>query len=541
MVQEGPSQIPSFVTTLPSGNETGLVLAVDLGGTNCRVCSIELHGDSKYTVRKSQQAVPRNIRVNPSYKPLFRSIATQLKQFLETQHAKELQQRYYDGYSDAASKRKIWKLGFVFSFTYVQTSLTEGKMVHWDKDWDIPEAIDRNPCEMLQAATDELGLPVVVVALANDSVGTLMTRAYTAANIDKKFIGAIFGTGTNAAYVERLERIEKVEHRKTSGDKRSSDFMIVNTEWGNFDNEMKVLPQTSFDVLLDTESTHPGDQALEKRIAGLYLAELLRLVLRTLWNEGLLAMTLREDSPILHREGLDSAFLSEMENTPRNRLREFLSLHLRATDMSDLEALAIQTLGAAIVRRSARLAGIALGATIFMSTRNPTSVVDSKVQPLYVGKEGARSRAQSGVDEFTAFPKRVFEFFWRFLGLKGKSRRFISFGSCRSRSIIFPKSKSKSGTDREEIVDVGVDGSLIRYYPSYERLIRETLRDLASIGPATEARIEISFVEDGSAVGAALVALSSSILATGAGTDNIPKSYDTVTSSKRSRGSSKAI
>ena len=37
--------IPTYVTSIPTGKEVGLYLAADLGGTNFRVCSIDLKGD----------------------------------------------------------------------------------------------------------------------------------------------------------------------------------------------------------------------------------------------------------------------------------------------------------------------------------------------------------------------------------------------------------------------------------------------------------------------------------------------------------------
>jgi len=40
-----------------------------------------------------------------------------------------------------------------------------------------------------------------VVALANDTVGTLFARCYQEAQC---YIGVILGTGTNAAYIERV-------------------------------------------------------------------------------------------------------------------------------------------------------------------------------------------------------------------------------------------------------------------------------------------------------------------------------------------------
>ena len=36
--------LPSFVTKTPSGHELGTILALDLGGTNFRVCKVALEG-----------------------------------------------------------------------------------------------------------------------------------------------------------------------------------------------------------------------------------------------------------------------------------------------------------------------------------------------------------------------------------------------------------------------------------------------------------------------------------------------------------------
>lgn len=64
-----------------------------------------------------------------------------------------------------------------------------------------------------------------VVALVNDTVGTLMAHSFTH---PKCKIGVIMGTGTNGAYVEHLDDIHKWDGP------RDSDTMIVNMEWGGF-------------------------------------------------------------------------------------------------------------------------------------------------------------------------------------------------------------------------------------------------------------------------------------------------------------------
>ena len=61
----------------------------------------------------------------------------------------------------------------------------------------------------------------------------------------------------------------------------STGLMVVNTEWGSFDNELSVLPTTKYDVALDAASVNPGIQMFEKRVSGMFLGELLRLAIRS--------------------------------------------------------------------------------------------------------------------------------------------------------------------------------------------------------------------------------------------------------------------
>jgi hexokinase len=58
----------------------------------------------------------------------------------------------------------------------------------------------------------------------------------------------------------------------------------------------------------------------------------------------------------------------------------------------------------------------------------------------------------------------------------------------------------------DEVVDIGVDGSLVEYYPGFEEYMREAFREIEGIG-ADETRIRIGLAKDGSGLGAALIAL----------------------------------
>lgn len=66
------------------------------------------------------------------------------------------------------------------------------------------------------------------------TVGTLLSHAYVTGGC---LLGAIFGTGTNGAFVEKTASFNKM------GDtlrEVKSEYMVVNTEWGAFDNEVGI-------------------------------------------------------------------------------------------------------------------------------------------------------------------------------------------------------------------------------------------------------------------------------------------------------------
>jgi len=108
------------------------------------------------------------------------------------------------------------------------------------------------------------------------TVGAALSRAYTAGGCA---LGAIFGTGTNGAYLEQVANITKLGNNPIAA---AGGVMMVNTEWGAFDNGREVLPLTPFDNKLDRESINPRFQAYEKFISGMYLGEVTRNILLAL-------------------------------------------------------------------------------------------------------------------------------------------------------------------------------------------------------------------------------------------------------------------
>lgn len=463
-------QLPSYVRSVPTGKEKGRFLAVDLGGSNCRICLVDLHGDSTFTVTQSKHSVPPDVMVNCSYRPLFDFIAQRIADFL-------------DVHLDTASQLP-YRLGFTFSFTCEQSSLAGGRLLHWDKGWDIPDAIGRDPCVMLQDAIDELGLPVVVTVLANDSVGTLLTRAYSSGPKVSTLGAVIFGTGTNAAYVEKLSNVRRLGI-KASAD----DIMVMNTEWGCLDDKMEVLPRTSFDDSLDAASVDPGSQMLEKRVSGLYLGELLRLAIVRLLQTGAFDMKVDKTSKVFLPGGIDCSFLSGLALVDPDGATKLIQDTLSAENISQVDVHAIQLLATSIARRAARLAGASLAAIIIQSGR------------LEIPSKRSRQTTSVPIGRINHFQHLVALLWGRFMSCIGMS-------SLASKPL--PRHTEHETCLDEDIIDIGADGSLIKFYPGFEAEMRGALRDIPEIGQAGERRIRIGLAKDGSGVGAALMAQAAS-------------------------------
>ncbi|KAL1868973.1 glucokinase [Paecilomyces lecythidis] len=442
------SQIPTYVTGVPNGTEKGLYLAVDLGGTNFRVCSIDLHGDSTFTMTQSKVAIPRELMLAKTYKDLFTFLAKQIEKFLELHHNEHYEahvrrRRYLDS-KEEFKEEDIFDLGFTFSFPVNQVGINKGTLIRWTKGFDIADAVGKDVCEMLQSAIDELGLPVRVAALVNDTVGTLMARSYTSPGKTGTLLGAIFGTGTNGAYVEDLKKVTKLAATGDTYDRNTKE-MVINAEWGSFDNQLSVLPVTRFDRDLDAESLNPGIQMFEKRVSGMFLGEILRRALLYLYKDSSVdflrapigTTTVAPNSALYKQWGIDTSFLSTVEADAADGLKGTAAalakdLGIEGTRYEDRHA--VKSLVHAIGKRAARLSAVPLAGILISTGRLQT----------------------------------------------------------------------------DETVDIGVDGSLVEFYPHFVDYIREALREVPEIGAAGEKKVRIGIAKDGSGVGAALIALVAS-------------------------------
>ncbi|ESK93616.1 putative glucokinase [Moniliophthora roreri MCA 2997] len=451
------AMIPSFVTGVPDGTETGTFLALDLGGTNLRVCEVVLKGDKTFTLRQQKYKVSEGLKTGEAT-VLFDYLAASVDAFLTSHPAQEF----------GSDNLDVIHLGLTFSFPVEQTALGSGKILTWTKGFSAKNAIGHDVVKLLQDAFDRKHMHVKCVALVNDTVGALLSRSYTAGGC---ILGSIFGTGTNGAYMEEVANITKLANTPAAS---QGGYMIVNTEWGAFNNSRTHLPFTPYDNAVDRMSINPRFQAFEKFISGMYLGEITRHILLSLIDAAPKPLLFAgKVTPSMNAQwGLDTSVMSDVEEAwegkdtdDADNLPQFskfdpekLSPALRAKlervqkvvvaklgfqkgDVSLLDASIVRWVCHLVARRAALLSGVAVAAVLVQTNR--ATLPDSE----------------------------------------GK----------------FPKSTS------EERIGVGVDGSLIQFYPNFERTMRESLRFL--VGEEVEKRVDIGLAKDGSGVGAALCAL----------------------------------
>jgi len=243
---------PTYVRSLPDGSEKGDYLALDLGGTNFRVLLIHLEG-SKFTMENKIFPISEEIMTGPGVN-LFNHIAECLDTFLKERNM---------------GNQTRLPLGFTFSFPCKQEGLAVGRLVRWTKGFRCSGVEGRDVVKLLHEALERKGLNIECVAILNDTVGCLMSCAF---KDHKCEIGVILGTGTNACYMEKLDKVDLWD-----ADRNEPKQVVINTEWGAFgDNGCIDFLRTHHDKDIDNNSLNPGKQVYEKMISGMYMGEIAR-------------------------------------------------------------------------------------------------------------------------------------------------------------------------------------------------------------------------------------------------------------------------
>jgi hexokinase len=356
---------PTFVRQLPDGTERGDILALDLGGTNFRVLLVNLDS-GEIKVKSKVFLIPQSIMIGTGVQ-LFDHIAKCVAEFMKAENL----------------LTKSYPLGFTFSFPCTQNGLASASLVTWTKGFDCAGVVGKDVVRLLQDAIDKRGdIQIKVLALVNDTVGTLMASAY---NDQSTKIGLILGTGSNACYVENLDNV-----KTWTGDRNEPKQVIINMEWGAFgDNGCLGFLLTEYDEEVDKTSLNPKKQIYEKMMSGMYMGEIVRLIILDLWQKELLFVGHRDHNwstdyrQALYTKGsFYTKYVSEIETDSGVTFRHTKTvLEQLGLDRPTYDDCAIvQYVCKLVSRRAAQLAAAGLAVLLnHINEKNTTIAVDGSL------------------------------------------------------------------------------------------------------------------------------------------------------------------
>ncbi|KAG8996175.1 hexokinase A [Tulasnella sp. 427] len=382
--------IPAFVFNWPTGEEKGDYLALDLGGTNLRVCLVTLTGGGKFEIKqKKYRLTEEQKQMEGSL--LFDFCADSLSAFLESARAEGI-----------IKEGAELPMGFTFSYPCQQDRIDHGILIRWTKGFGNPNVEGFDVTQLFADSLKRHNVPVTLTALVNDTTGALIASHYTN---PRTRIGVILGTGCNAAYAEKVGNIPKMKHLGIPDE----TLMSINCEWGAFDSfEHKHLPRTKYDEIIDLTSNKPHEQAFEKCISGRYLGEIFRLVIKELIDEGALFQT-QDTSKLNDEYFFDTALLSTMESdtTPDLSLTSTIFSQPYALQTTLPERTFFKSLAKLIGTRAARLASCGMAAIV--------KKLDCLEEGCSIGVDG------SLYDMYPGFKERIHEGLTDIFGEKGNS------------------------------------------------------------------------------------------------------------------------
>ncbi|POS84750.1 hypothetical protein EPUL_001166 [Erysiphe pulchra] len=255
-LQDPSCMLPSFNYQLPTGNESGKFIAVDLGGSTLRVAFIQLLGSDIYRPESKILSL-RAFKITTEVKNLsghsfFNWMAARIEETL----------REHD------ILNTILHMGVSWSFPLEQTSHRNGLLMKMGKGFSAADTLlKQDLADLIQDSCNSLGLSVHLDAITNDSYSDNAT-----------IFSLILGTGVNigAHLPARLFPTSKIGSHPPVG-YASAKHVLVNTEISMIGKS--ILPETTWDIKLKNDHPNPDYQPFEHLVSGRYLGEIIRLIL----------------------------------------------------------------------------------------------------------------------------------------------------------------------------------------------------------------------------------------------------------------------
>ena len=491
--------LPSYVTNTIIELETPKTyLALDLGGTNFRVIIVEIVPPAVCKIDSKIYKIPVNLMKDDGAK-LFDHLASCISDFIQIKKV---------NIPDTVEGLPI---GFTFSFPCSQKSLDSSTLLYWTKGFSAPGVEGQDIGQMLNDAIKRssclVDFKVHVSAICNDTVGTLMSCVFEDPDCQ---IGLIVGTGSNACYMEKTEKIECISQLE----RNKSEQMIINTEWGNFGANGVLNDIVSLqDSQVDTNSPNPGRQIFEKMISGMYLGELVRLILIQLNNCGVVFFG-EDISTIKEIGAFETSLVSLILSCGEDDIMEIQNLiayHLEIGAVAH-DCQVVRYVCSVISKRAAMLCACGVAGIAYMIAAPDQRV---SIDPSLLGSPSTAiavdGNSQKNSKNASPTPSRQLSTTELAASSADRSidseRALADSSASLSESSVSESIGNKLYGKKQRIV-CGVDGTVYRKHPTFAKHLKE----YTSLLVPKNVELEYVLSHDGSGKGAALTALTNGSL-----------------------------
>ncbi|KAK0385150.1 hypothetical protein NLU13_7628 [Sarocladium strictum] len=435
--------LPSYSHQLPTGNERGQYLALDVGGSTLRVALVQLRGRSAETKLQSEILESRSFKIDKPIKDLegmafFEWMASRINETLS------------GGLKNEYDPEHPLPMALAWSFPIEQTSLGGGKLGPMGKGFLANEGLlGEDLGDILRRACHNRGLNVEVEAIINDSSACLLSQAY---GYPTTRFGLILGTGLNIAVYLPVLAIGRTKFgTRPEGWFDEASHVIVNTELGMFGHD--ILPWNKWDRQVQDGHSRPHFQPLELLVSGMYLGEVARYTL----------------IDAIETTGIFGGIVPSSLRTPYSLATETLSL--LESDTSD-----------------SRSKAIALFSDTHPSPHTPTAADISALQSL-ASFISIRSSALVATCVYTLWDIRL-----------ESQRELVAMLPTSSQK----HAEAQADVDMNNTV-VSFNGSVIENYPGYRASCQKYVEFLLeSNGHSKEKTIELVPAKESSLLGAAV-------------------------------------
>lgn len=237
----------SYVTMDTDNVFYGEYIAIDVGGSNIRICKVK--------VLEGSVSIEKMIKFPLRTEAMDYTSSSYTLKYLIVKALEEM--------SPFLEKEKEYPLAITISFGLESKSKKNAKIIELSKGFELSETLGKDIYDILIEAIKEAKLNIIPELVVNDCVSTLATGKFYNSDAD---IALIVGTGHNACFT-------------------SETGEIINIESAGFNEN---LPITVFDGKYISKIPKEAEKLFEVLIGGKYINGTANIIMEHLIEKGLL-------------------------------------------------------------------------------------------------------------------------------------------------------------------------------------------------------------------------------------------------------------